>query len=411
MTDERRSAADATGAAEAAAERPPRAPLTIHDVARAANVSIGTVSKALNNSGSLRPETRAKVIAVAKELGFRPNDLAQSLHRGQTFTVGLITTDSFGRFSIPIMEGLEERLADSRISVFMCNAADDPEREARHVESLLGKRVDGIVVTGRRADRAAPLDSRRSDIPVLYVYSQSDDPDAFCLVPDDEGGAVLATEHLVGLGRRRIAHVTGPERFEAVRLRRDGYRKALERGGLAGAARASISPATWSEGWGREAVAKLFASRRDAARRDLLRQRPDRARRRRCAARARHRRSRCRVDRRLRQLGDRRRRRRARRSPAIDMNLKELGREAGRRLIDLIAGEELARRAAPALHPRRARVLRRGSRAATQSLRSSSKRARESETGVGTGCADTRRSISPMSASRAISGASGSTPC
>ena len=88
-------------------------------------------------------------------MGFRPNDLAQSLHRGQSFTVGLITSDSFGRFSIPIMEGLEEHLSDSRISVFMCNGADDPEREARHVNSLLGKRVDGIVVTGRRADPRA----------------------------------------------------------------------------------------------------------------------------------------------------------------------------------------------------------------------------------------------------------------
>ena len=200
--------------------------LTIHDVARASKVSVGTVSKALNNRGSLRQETRAKVIAIAKELGFRPNDLAQSLHRGQTFTVGLITSDSFGRFSIPIMEGLEQQLSDSRISVFMCNGADDPEREARHVEALLAKQVDGIVVTGRRADPRRSLDIRGADIPVLYAYSQSDDP-APSLVPDDEGGAALGATHLIKLGRTRIAHVTGPERFEAVRLRRDGYGKTL----------------------------------------------------------------------------------------------------------------------------------------------------------------------------------------
>ena len=77
--------------AELPEKRRPR--LTIRDVARQAAVSVGTVSKALNNSGSLRQETRDKVIAVAKELGFRPNDLAQSLHRGQSFTVGLISTD------------------------------------------------------------------------------------------------------------------------------------------------------------------------------------------------------------------------------------------------------------------------------------------------------------------------------
>ena len=88
-------------------------------MARASNVSVGTVSKALNNNGSLRQETRARVIAAANELGFRPNDLAQSLHRGQSFTVGLISTDAFGRFTIPIMEGLEECLTDSRMAVFM----------------------------------------------------------------------------------------------------------------------------------------------------------------------------------------------------------------------------------------------------------------------------------------------------
>ncbi len=249
------------GAAEQRPKRPARTPLTIHDVARAANVSIGTVSKALNNSGSLRPETRAKVIAVAKDLGFRPNDLAQSLHRGQSFTVGLITSDSFGRFSIPIMEGLEEHLSDSAMSVFMCNGADELEREARHVDSLLGKRVDGIVVTGRRADPRRRLDVHGSEIPLLYVYSQSDEPDAFGLVPDDEGGAALAAGHLVKLGRRKIAHITGPERFEAVRLRRDGYRKELARHGIAVPKDSYLSGA-WSEEWGREAVAKLFATRR-----------------------------------------------------------------------------------------------------------------------------------------------------
>jgi LacI family transcriptional regulator len=328
-----------TDEGEAQPRRASRPPLTIRDVARAANVSIGTVSKALNKNGSLKQETRARVIAVAKELGFRPNDLAQSLHRGQTFTVGLITSDSFGRFSIPIMEGLEEHLSDSRISVFMCNGADDPEREARHVEALLGKRVDGIVVTGRRADPRRRLEVNGADLPILYVYSQSDEPDAFGLVPDDEGGAALATEHLIKLGRKRIAHITGPERFEAVRLRRDGYRNELARHGLT-APNDYYLPGIWSEDWGREAVAKLFATRRSP---------PDAIF--------------CGNDQIARGAIDALRERgigvpesvsvvgfdnweivaAATRPPltSVDMNLKELGREAGRCLIELIDGTTL----------------------------------------------------------------------
>jgi LacI family transcriptional regulator len=143
-----------------------RATPTIHDVARASNVSIGTVSKALNNIGSLRQETRERIATVAEAIGYRPNDLAQSLHRARSMTVGILSNDSFGRFAFPIVEALERRLSDHGIAVFMCNATDDPMRERRHVDQLLGKRVDGLVVTARRADRRAPIEPASLGLPV-----------------------------------------------------------------------------------------------------------------------------------------------------------------------------------------------------------------------------------------------------
>jgi LacI family transcriptional regulator len=248
-----RWAAMARGRPLGAARQP-----TIHDVARLAHVSIGTVSKALNGNGRVSVETRARVAAVAGKVGYRPNHLAQSLHRGQSFTVGVISNDNFGRFAMPIVEGLEERLSERRISVFMCNATDDPALEARHVEQLLAKRVDGIVVTGRRADRRPPLQVPLAGLPTLYVFSQTDEPEALCLLPDDFGGARLACDHLIRLGRRRIAHVTGPERFESVLLRREGYRAALKAAKLAAPDRTCLS-GVWSEAWGREALDRLFA--------------------------------------------------------------------------------------------------------------------------------------------------------
>ena len=109
---------------------------TIRDVAADAGVSIGTASKALNGQGRLRPETRERVAEAARRLGFAPNPLAQALLAGRTYTVGMITTDSFGRFSIPVMLGAEDALGAGRISVFMCDTRDDPERERRYLEML-----------------------------------------------------------------------------------------------------------------------------------------------------------------------------------------------------------------------------------------------------------------------------------
>ena len=250
--------------------KPASAP-TIRDVARLAGVSIGTASKALNASGRLRQETRDKVTLVAGQIGYRPNDLAQSLHRSKSKTIGIISNDSFGRFTFPIFEALEERLAKEGVAVFMCNATDDPERERQHLDQLLGKRVDGIVVTARRSDNRAPIGPFAHGLPVVYVFTHADEDDALSLLPDDEGGAFLATQHLAELGRKRIAHVTGPERFEAVRLRRKGYEKGLRQAGLELKAERFLS-GPWSEAWGREAVSLLFDNMADLAGRHVLRQ-------------------------------------------------------------------------------------------------------------------------------------------
>ncbi len=226
---------------------------TIHDVARAAGVSVGTVSKALNQTGTLSQATRARVMVAVAALKYRPNVLAKSLHSGLSGAVGLISNDSFGRFTMPIMEGLEGVLSAHGIGVFMCNATDDPAREREHLAQLMAKQIDGIVVTSRRADRRPAVELEGIGLPVIFVYSQSDDPEALTLLPDDEGGAQMAVEALLAQGRKRIAHLTGPEQFEAVRLRQKGWAEAS--GDKAGA----VLHGPWSEAWGREGAAALMA--------------------------------------------------------------------------------------------------------------------------------------------------------
>lgn len=233
----------------------PRGSATIHDVARAAGVSIGTVSKALNGTGSLSDDTRKRVMETVRALHFRPNMLARSLHTGLSGSVGLISNDSFGRFTMPIMEGLEGVLSQSGIGVFMVNATDDAEREKAHLDQLLAKKIDGLIVTARRADRRPSVDMRGLGLPVIYVFSQGDTPGALTLLPDDKGGARLATDHLIQRGRRRIAHVTGPEDFEAVRLRAEGWRGEITEAGLTPG---PLLHGSWTEAWGRAATTQLL---------------------------------------------------------------------------------------------------------------------------------------------------------
>lgn len=230
----------------------------MRDVALAARVSIATASKALNGLGRMTEETRARVRDTAAALRFRPNALARSLVSRRSFTVGLLTDDSYGRFSLPVMAGVSDALADNGMSVFLCNVDDDPDRAQAHVRALLDKRVDGIIATGRRIDRRLPIDLEDVGVPVVYAFTKPA-PQAPALVSDDADGAAQAIAHLVRLGRRRIAHVTGPSNFAVVQVRANATRLALRRAGL------EAPPplvGTWSEAWGRAAVERLWAQDR-----------------------------------------------------------------------------------------------------------------------------------------------------
>jgi LacI family transcriptional regulator len=237
---------------------------TIADVAERAGVSVGTASKALNGRGNLSAETRLRVIHIADSLGFQPNALARSLLAGRSFTVGLITTDSFGRFSIPMMLGAEDALGEGSISVFLCDGRGNLERERRYVQTLLSRRVDGIIVAGRRVDLRPPIGTDLP-VPVVYAMAQSEDRKDLCVLPDDEGGGDMAVAHLVELGRSRIAHISGPQHFECSRRRERGAMTALARAGLAIAGGGSLF-GRWTESWGRDATLQLLdrAPRTDA---------------------------------------------------------------------------------------------------------------------------------------------------
>ncbi len=225
---------------------------TVRDVAQLAGVSPGTVSKALNGQGKLRDETRQRVQEAAEKLRFQPNRVARSLSEGRTYTVGMLTSDSFGRFTLPLMEGIEDSLGAGQVSTLLCDGRGDPLRERHYLSELLNRRVDGIVVTGRRPDARRTVG--RLPIPVVYVLGRSDDPADLTVTNDDEQGARLAVEHLVALGRSRLAYVSGPGHHLSTRLRQQGFEDAVA---AAGVAAVDVLLGHWSEAWGRTAAGLL----------------------------------------------------------------------------------------------------------------------------------------------------------
>jgi LacI family transcriptional regulator len=126
---------------------------------------------------------------------------------------------------------------------------------------LWGRRVDGLLVTGRRVEPRPPLQAPPG-IPVVYAMTQPAGGGAAAVLPDDEGGGRAAAEHLLAIGRRRIAHIAGPRRFLAARLRARGFATALTDAGVTPCG--EIKFGEWTEHWGREAAGLLLADRPDA---------------------------------------------------------------------------------------------------------------------------------------------------
>ena len=172
--------------------------ITIRDVAQLADVSPATVSKVMNGAPHVSRSAQERVLAAIGKLNYRPNSVARSLKLKSTATLGLVTDDLEGVFTMSMMRGVEEAVSAQGFSVFLCNSYGEPARERQHLEVLLNKQVDGIILMSgykvrNRAAPALPL----KDIPVVYLYQYTREVPAPCVLPDDFGGAALGTDHLI----------------------------------------------------------------------------------------------------------------------------------------------------------------------------------------------------------------------
>jgi LacI family transcriptional regulator len=207
--------------------------ITIRDVAQLAGVSPATVSKVLNGIPYVSPDTHARVQAAVEQLQFRPNSIARSLKMSRTSTLGLITNDLEGVFTMSMMRGVEEVAAEQGFSVFLCNSYGEPERERAHLQVLLDKQIDGVILMNgfRVHERGAPALSL-GNMPVVYLFQYTRTSGIPSVIPDDFGGAVTGTQHLLDCGHQRIGVINGPPNYEATHIRLAGYRQTIEAAGL-----------------------------------------------------------------------------------------------------------------------------------------------------------------------------------
>jgi LacI family transcriptional regulator len=200
---------------------------TIKDIAKAANVSTNTVSRALNNKPDVSPKTREKVLEIARKLNYSPNYLAKSLISGQTKTVGVIVTDNTNPFYARIIKGIEDTARGRGYVMILCNSNENIDDELEAIQVLQEKRVDGILMTPVQRDMQYLDLLRRFDKPIVFFNRHPEDSHADYVINDNRLGAGLATQRLIAIGRRNLVYLSGPATISSVRERLDGCCTAM----------------------------------------------------------------------------------------------------------------------------------------------------------------------------------------
>lgn len=203
-----------------------RSKITIADIAAQADVSISTVSRVLNNTAPVAETTRQAVLEAMEALDYQPNIFAQGLASGQSLTIGVLTQHIHSPLYATLGRGIMEGMDHSPYTPLFVDGYWERAREERLVETLLRRRVDGLIVLGGNLP-AQWLRETARQVPLIVFGHEVPGLEDQCLKMDDYEGAYKATQHLIDLGHRRIAHVTGNLAHTDAIARRDGYLQAL----------------------------------------------------------------------------------------------------------------------------------------------------------------------------------------
>ena len=206
---------------------------TMSDVARAAGVSLKTVSRVVNREPGVRPETSERVRCAIETLGFRRNEAARTLRQGRTTrTLGLVIEDMANPFYFGIMRGVEEAARRLGSLVIAASSDENGERERELTLALCERRVDGLILVPAADDHAYLLPEMELGVRIVFLDRPPQGIAADTVLVDNIGGADAATSHLLAQGHRRVAMVGDTPTLYTSVQRLEGYRTALARHGI-----------------------------------------------------------------------------------------------------------------------------------------------------------------------------------
>jgi LacI family transcriptional regulator len=205
---------------------------TIRDVAERAGVSTTTVSHVVNRTRKVEPSTAAKVETAIVELGYRPNALARSMRRGRTHTVGIVIPDIANPFFGDLARSLEDHMFEAGYSAIICNSDGDADKEARYLDVLLSKKVDGLLLIAASQSSEGLVELLEQGPPTVVVDRELGVVSASHVMVANHDGGFLAGQHLLGLGHHDIAVIAGPGGLGTSARRLEGFRAALAEAGV-----------------------------------------------------------------------------------------------------------------------------------------------------------------------------------
>ncbi|MFH1940174.1 MAG: LacI family DNA-binding transcriptional regulator, partial [bacterium] len=205
---------------------------TIKDVAELVGVHPSTVSRVINDDSRISEKTREKVFLIIKKLGYTPNAIARGLKTKRTHTLGMLIPDITNPFFAEIARGVEDAANKNDFNIILCNTDDRLKKERTYLEILRGKRVDGLILGTAHIKDKSILELEKNNFPYILVSRNIEELDKNCVIVDDEAGGIMATEYLIKLGHRRIAHITGPLKIRSALNRLKGYKLALKKYGI-----------------------------------------------------------------------------------------------------------------------------------------------------------------------------------